>query len=206
MTMQKLLIATRNKGKLRELRQMIAHLGFDICDLDSFCEIEPVQETGSTFIENASLKAAGYARQTGVLTAADDSGLEVDALGGAPGVFSARYGGDGASDPDRAAELLRQLTGVPRQARTARFVSALAIANGAAEIINISLGRCEGVIAEAPAGAGGFGYDPVFIPNGFNQTFAELDPAVKNRISHRAQAFAHASQFLRRLTQSSPHA
>lgn len=203
MNSQRLLIATRNKGKLSELRQLLWDLALDICDLDSFALIETVPETGSTFRENASLKAAGYAKQAGVLTLADDSGLEVDALGGAPGVFSARYGGEGASDSDRTAKLLSEIVEVPARERTARFVSAIAIADKGGEIINVSNGTCEGVIARAPVGSRGFGYDPIFIPTGFQQSFGQLEPEVKNRISHRARALSAAKDFLRALTTTS---
>lgn len=195
-----LLIATFNKGKLQELRQLLAELPFVISDLEGLSSIQPIAEHGETFVENASLKAAGYAKQTGLLTLADDSGLEVDALNGAPGVLSARFAHEGASDTERTTKLLTELSHLPGSARTARFVSVIAIADEAGRIINISKGTCEGRIAEAPRGTNGFGYDPVFIPGGFKQTFAELQPVVKNRISHRAQALAGAAEFLRSLT------
>lgn len=195
-----LLIATFNKGKLQELRQLLAELPFVISDLEGLSSIQPIAEHGETFVENASLKAAGYAKQTGLLTLADDSGLEVDALNGAPGVLSARFAHEGASDTERTTKLLTELSHLPGSARTARFVSVIAIADEAGRIINISKGTCEGRIAEAPRGTNGFGYDPVFIPGGFKQTFAELQPGVKNRISHRAQALAGAAEFLRSLT------
>lgn len=204
MTFQRLLIATRNQGKLRELRQLLSDLPIEVCDLDSFSSLETVAETGLTFIENASLKATGYAKQTGVMTLADDSGLEIDALGGAPGVFSARYGGDGASDSDRISKVLSEMIDVLEPVRTARFVSAIAIADSGGAVINLSTGICEGKIAESPVGTNGFGYDPIFIPNGFEQTFGQLEAAVKNQISHRARALSAASHFLRGLTATSP--
>jgi len=150
------------------------------------------------------LKAAGYALQTGEMTLADDSGLEVDALGGAPGVLSARYAGDGASDAERVNKLLAELSRVKSSERTARFVSVIAIANREGVILNLSTGACEGLIADAPCGVNGFGYDPVFIPQGFEQTFAELPATLKNRISHRGKALQAATDFLRCLTVSSP--
>jgi XTP/dITP diphosphohydrolase len=198
--LRSLLIATFNKGKLQELRQLLAKHSFVISDLESFSSVQPIPETGETFIENASLKASGYAKQTGLLTLADDSGLEVDALNGAPGVLSARYGREGASDSERTAKLLSELSHVQGATRTARFVSVIAIADENGRIINVSIGSCEGQIAEAPRGTNGFGYDPVFIPDGFDQTFAELQTEVKNGISHRACALSGAAEFLRSLT------
>jgi XTP/dITP diphosphohydrolase len=198
-----LVIATFNKGKLQELRELLAKLPFVISDLEGFPSIQPVPEPGETFIQNASLKASGYARQTGLLTLADDSGLEVDALSGAPGLLSARYAHEGASDAERTTKLLSELTHVQGAARTARFISAVAVANRDGKIIHVSNGTCEGRIAEAPHGTNGFGYDPVFIPAGFDRTFAELQPVVKNRISHRARALSGAAEFLRSLTTAS---
>lgn len=203
MKRRSLLIATFNQGKLRELRQLLSNLPFAISDLEAFPSIQIVPERGETFTENASLKASGYAKQTGFLSLADDSGLEVEALGGAPGVLSARYAREGASDAERATKLLTELSRVQGAARTARFVSVIAIANEDGKVINLSTGTCEGRIAEAPRGTNGFGYDPVFIPEGFNQTFAELQADAKNRISHRARALSGAAEFLRSLTVTS---
>jgi XTP/dITP diphosphohydrolase len=197
-----LLVATHNKGKLAELRELLAELPLALFDLDSFPTVEPIAETGQTFAENSTLKASGYAKQTGLLTLADDSGLKVDALDGAPGILSARYGGPGAADSDRTSKLLSELSGVPVESRTARFVSVIAIADEDGQIVSLSEGKCEGRIADAPSGSCGFGYDPIFIPDGFNQTFGELEVKVKNRISHRARALAQACDFLRSLTVS----
>jgi XTP/dITP diphosphohydrolase len=200
---QPLLLATRNVGKLKELRESLSDLSFELCDLDSLRGVLEIQETGATFIENASLKAAGYATQAGLLTLADDSGLAVDALGGAPGVFSARYGGQGLSDTERTNQLLEELSRLREPGRGARFVSALVIASRKGKILDVSVGTCEGHIAFAPRGSEGFGYDPVFVPLGYEQTFGELKPEIKNRISHRARALAHAREFLRALTTAS---
>jgi XTP/dITP diphosphohydrolase len=199
-TPQHLLVATQNNGKLEELRQLLADLPLELCGLTDFREVTEVPETGESFIENASLKAAGYAKQTGQLTLADDSGLEVDALGGAPGIFSARYGGAGASDADRTTRLLAELSMIPAAARSARFVSAIAIANNKGQILNVSVGTCDGQIDFAARGSGGFGYDPVFIPSGYDKTFAELESAIKNQVSHRARALSGTREFLRSLT------
>jgi len=195
-----LLVATRNKGKLEELRQLLGDVPLDLHGLADFPGVVAVAETGESFIENASLKAVGYANQTGRLTLADDSGLEVDALGGAPGVFSARYAGEGASDMERTTKLLGEISRIPAPKRTARFVSAIAIANSEGQILNVSVGKCDGHIDFAPRGSGGFGYDRVFIPIGYDKTFAELKPAIKNQISHRALSLLSAREFLRTLT------
>ncbi|MFY9618195.1 MAG: RdgB/HAM1 family non-canonical purine NTP pyrophosphatase [Pyrinomonadaceae bacterium] len=198
-----LLVATGNAGKLREIRTLLSDLPITLVSLADFPNIEEVAETGSTFAENAALKAFGYAQQAGVLSLADDSGLVVDALGGAPGVHSARYLGDEASYADRMNALLMGLKTASDNARTARFVCALAIASDKQEMLYTTEGRCEGRIAEAPRGSGGFGYDPVFVPEGFTQTFGELSAGIKNRISHRGRALSEAHEFLASLTATS---
>jgi XTP/dITP diphosphohydrolase len=195
-----LLVATLNPGKLRELRDLLGDLPLILLSLDDFPAIQPVLETGETFTENASLKAIGYARQTSMLTIADDSGLEVDALNGAPGVFSARYAEEEASDAARTAKLLAELSNIEGKGRSARFVSVIAISDSRGSILNLSKGICEGQISLAPRGNNGFGYDPVFLPQGYDSTFAELPAAVKNRLSHRAQALRDARDYLRALT------
>lgn len=198
-----LLVATRNEGKLRELRQLLADLPLVLFGLEDFPTIQTIPETGLTFVENASLKASGYAMQIHILTLADDSGLEVDALEGAPGVLSARYAGEAASDDVRINKLLAELSNVEVGNRSARFVSAIAIASSEGLVLNVSNGICEGHIAFAPQGEHGFGYDPVFIPLGYASTFAELATSVKNRISHRARALQCARDYLRALTSAS---
>ena len=197
---QSLLLASQNEGKLEELRQLLGDLPLELYGLTDFPDVETVPETGESFIENASLKAAGYATQTGLLTLADDSGLEVDALGGAPGIRSARYAGEGASDADRRSRLLAELSNISAAERSARFVSAVAIATSEGQIINVSVGTCDGHIDFAPHGSEGFGYDPVFIPGGYDQSFGELESAIKNQISHRARALSGTREFLRTLT------
>jgi XTP/dITP diphosphohydrolase len=201
--MRTLLIATRNRGKLKEIKKLLANLPVKIIDLSQYPSIETVEESGNTFTDNATLKASGYAGQAGVLTLADDSGLMVDALDGAPGVHSARYAGEGASDGERTEKLLRALADVPQAQRTARFISVIAIAQNDGKIVNVSLGECEGQIAAEPLGAGGFGYDPIFIPVGSTLTFAQMESAEKDRISHRARALSKAAAFLGALTAAS---
>ena len=195
-----LLVATRNRGKLGELKELLSELPLVLQDLDAFPAIATIPETGSNFAENAILKAAGYAKQTGLYTLADDSGLEVDALGGAPGVWSARYAGDHASDRARVDKILTQLAEFPDADRRARFVSIIAVADTSGEVINISEGFCEGRIAHQPRGNHGFGFDPIFIPDEYDQTLGELSADAKNRISHRARALAGTVRFLRSLT------
>jgi len=203
MTNPELLIATYNSGKLEELRELLGDFQFELRDLHSFPAVQGVTETGGTFAENAELKATSYARQTGLMTLADDSGLEVSALGGLPGVRSARYGGEGASDAERVDKLLFELGKVTSSERAARFVSTLVIADRSGAILHESTGLCVGEIAQAPRGENGFGYDPIFIPEGFDKTFANLPADVKNQISHRGQALKKAAEFLRSLTTQS---
>jgi XTP/dITP diphosphohydrolase len=195
-----LLVATANLGKLREIQVLLAELPLTFVMLADFPDIEIVAETGTTFAENAMLKARGYAKQASTLTLADDSGLEIQALDGAPGVFSARYLGESATDQERVAGVLAQLKDVPDEERRARFVCAVAIADSTGAIVYETAANCDGRTAPAARGGGGFGYDPIFIPDGFELTFGELPAEIKNRLSHRGRALAAASQFLVSLT------
>ena len=196
-----LLVATRNQGKLREVERLLS--GLSLRTLLDFPEVGEVEETGATFEENASLKASAYAAQTGLWTLADDSGLEVLALDGAPGVLSARYAGASATDAERNALLLSRLSSIADADRRARFVSVIAIANAEGKVLHLSQGTCEGRLAQEPRGQNGFGYDPLFIPDGYTQTFGELPEEVKEKISHRARALAKARPFLLELWRSS---
>ena len=196
--MIKLLVATNNPGKVREYEALLKGLPMTLTyPAQEGIDIE-VEERGSTFAENARLKAAAYARASGLLTLADDSGLEVDALGGEPGTRSARYAGQGASDEDRYRLLLSKLEGVPWEQRTACFRCVIAVAMPQGEV-RTAVGTCEGVIAFEPKGEHGFGYDPVFYMPQHGQTMAELEPEIKNRISHRAQAAEGARRILQEL-------
>lgn len=191
-----LLVATRNKGKVDELASLIGDLVIEWLSLDDL-EIDlRVDESGDTFRENAIIKALAYSKESGMLTLADDSGLEVDALNGRPGVRTARYGGDSLSPRQRYELLLRELRDVPGERRSARFrcVVALARPDGLA---GIASGTCEGLIAKEPEGAGGFGYDPVFYLPDQGMTMAQLSAADKHRISHRGKAIAGIAQLLR---------
>jgi len=194
----KFLIATHNQGKVREYRQLLSDLPVEITYLDELGITEEVEETGQTFRENALQKARAYARLSGLPTWADDSGLEVDALNGEPGVRSARYAGPNASDEDRYRLLLRKLAGVPAPARTARFRCVVAVVWPDGRGFTTE-GRCEGVIAEAPRGENGFGYDPIFVLPDQGRSMAELAPEEKNRISHRGRAARLAKEKLRKL-------
>ncbi|MCA1591546.1 MAG: RdgB/HAM1 family non-canonical purine NTP pyrophosphatase [Acidobacteria bacterium] len=191
-----LLIATRNAGKVRELRKLLEDLPLRLRDLSEWPEIAEVEEAGATFEKNAALKARGYADQTGLLALADDSGLEVAALGNAPGVLSARYAGPLASDAERITRLLVELEATGNVERRARFVCVIALARPGIEQVEIFAGTCEGHISSEPRGYGGFGYDPVFVPDGYTQTFGELSPEIKRQVSHRAHALAKARGFL----------
>ncbi|MCR4406053.1 MAG: XTP/dITP diphosphatase [Anaerolineae bacterium] len=194
----KLLVATHNQGKIREYRALLTGLPADLVFLTEIGIELPVLESGNSFQENAVIKARAYAQASGLLTLADDSGLEVDALGGEPGIHAARYAGPGASDVDRYRLLLHNLEGVPWEKRTARFhcVVAIAVPDGR---LYTAEGCCEGIIAFAPRGEHGFGYDPVFYMPDYGCTMAELDPMVKNRVSHRARAVQAAWPLLEML-------
>jgi XTP/dITP diphosphohydrolase len=195
-----LLVATRNPGKIREMRDLLAGLPLALRGLGEFADVAEVEETGATFAENAILKAASYARQTGHWALSDDSGLEVDALGGAPGVYSARYGGERASDGDRIVKLLEELAAAGDATRRARFVCTMAVADETGAVKFVGTGVCAGEIANAPRGANGFGYDPIFVPEGFEQTFGELSSSVKREISHRSLAINKIIAFFRDFT------
>jgi XTP/dITP diphosphohydrolase len=187
----KLLIATRNAHKLQEIREMLPDS--EIIGTDSYPEVPDPEEDGDTFEANAAIKARAWATATGLVAIADDSGLEVDALGGAPGIHSARYAGVHGDTAANNAKLLRELEGVPTYQRTARFVCALALAlpDGTVKTLR---GECEGTILESGAGAKGFGYDPLFVPKGYTDSFGVLPESVKASLSHRAKAFAKARE------------
>ena len=181
------MVATANPGKLREFRALLTGLPFELTSLAELGIYSP-EETGTTFLDNALLKARHAAALSRCAAAADDSGIEVDALGGAPGIYSARYAGNGASDAANNAKLLSALTGVPPDARRARYRCALVYIEAAGAPPLVAEATWEGVILEAPRGTGGFGYDPYFWLPELGKTAAELEPAEKNRLSHRGKA------------------
>ncbi|MFL6208821.1 MAG: RdgB/HAM1 family non-canonical purine NTP pyrophosphatase [Pyrinomonadaceae bacterium] len=196
-TPSELLVATYNPGKLRELMQQLSALPLTLRGLAEFPHVAEVAETGTTFTANALLKASAYCWQTGLWTLADDSGLEVDALDGAPGVYSARYAGVGATDAARRKLLLQALARTGDDERRARFVCVIALARPGTRTPDTFTGVCAGRIAHTERGTGGFGYDPLFAPDGYEQTFGELPEEIKQIISHRARALAAVKAYLR---------
>lgn len=201
--MRTIVLATRNRGKARELQALLAGLPAWLRSLDEYPNVPILPESGETFEANAIAKAATVVRLTGSIALADDSGIEIDALGGAPGVHSATFLGDAATDADRNVWVLERLRGIPDAARTARYRAVVAVAtpNG---MVRTFEGTCAGAIAERTRGQEGFGYDPIFVVAGYGQTMAELPPEVKNRISHRARALEAARPYLESLTSDSP--
>lgn len=184
----KLLLATKNPGKVREVARLLAHLPLQLVSLDEEGISEEAEETGETFEENAAQKSLFYSSRSGLYTVAEDSGLEVDALDGRPGVRSARYGGPGLDDAGRVRQVLREMEGVETARRGARFVSCVAVSRHG-RLLETFRGSCEGVLLTGTRGDGGFGYDPIFhVPN-LGKTTAEISLAEKNRISHRGKAF-----------------
>ncbi len=190
-----LLLASQNPGKLNEMRLLVEGLPFRVLGPRDLGLHEAPDETGETFLENATIKALAYARLSGLLTVADDSGLSVDALGGAPGLYSSRFGGEGASDLDRNLLLLEKLRGVPRERRGARFTSAVTAAR-AGEVLFQAQESVEGTIAEEMSGENGFGYDPLFFYPPYGRTFGEVTRPEKDRVSHRGKAFARLRGYL----------
>jgi XTP/dITP diphosphohydrolase len=184
----RVVLASSNKGKLRELSALLAPLGYDVVAQNTL-GIDTPPETGDTFAANALLKARHAAAAANLPALADDSGIEVDALNGRPGIYSARYAGEGASDQDNLLKMLAELHGVPESKRTARYQCVIAFVSTPDDSSPIlAKGTWEGALISQPRGLGGFGYDPIFVPSGFDRTAAELDPGEKNSLSHRGQA------------------
>ncbi|HKT33845.1 MAG TPA: XTP/dITP diphosphatase [Nitrospira sp.] len=192
---RELILATRNRHKGAELAALLADLRIRIRTMDEFPEVPDVVEDGATCQANAIKKAKAVSEATGLLAVADDTGLEVDALGGRPGVYAARYAGPHATYEDNWRKLLCELAGVPSDRRTARFVTVAAVASPS-EPVEVATGRLDGLIVDEPAGTRGFGYDPVFYVPELGRTLAELSSEEKNRISHRAKAFAQVRDLL----------
>jgi XTP/dITP diphosphohydrolase len=192
----KLLLATRNRNKVIEMQHALEGTGWQVVMLSDIKGAPEVEEDGATFEENALKKARSAARFSKLWTLAEDSGLEIDALGGEPGVRSARYAGEGATDAERIRKVLGQLVSIRDDQRTARFRCAMCVIDPAGRE-NCFEGHCEGRIVHSARGSSGFGYDPVFVPDGYDQTFAELGFGVKGKISHRARALQQVIEFLR---------
>ena len=196
--MPSLLLATTNPGKIREYRLLLAGLDYQIVTLSEQGITEVITEQGESYEQNAGIKAAAYAKLSRLITLADDSGIEVDALNGKPGVHSARFAGEKATDADRVVKLLAMLSGVPPDKRTAHFKCVIAIATPEGKL-DVCQGECHGIIAPEAKGENGFGYDPIFYLPGLGKTMAELPPRLKNRLSHRGKAARKARKILARL-------
>jgi len=194
---KELVIATKNQKKKEELARLLGYTGIKIWSLADFRNIAPIVEDGETFDENAIKKATTAARETGMLSMADDSGLEVDALDGEPGIYSARYAGEDATDQMNNSKLLERLKGVPQKKRIARYKCSIALAEPDGWV-KVFRGECFGYIAAAPKGNAGFGYDPLFVIPNFSKTVAELKPRIKDKISHRAKAVHQARRIIMR--------
>ncbi|WP_270584678.1 XTP/dITP diphosphatase [Bacillus smithii] len=200
--MREVVIATKNKGKALEFEQMFQPFQIQVKTLLDLPEFPEIEETGATFEENAIIKAESVMKETKAMVMADDSGLVIDALDGRPGVYSARYAGPEKDDEANIQKVLRELEGVPLSKRTARFYCALALAIPGRETITVN-GTCEGFITFEKKGANGFGYDPIFLVQGYERTMAELLPNEKNKISHRAEALANMRTILEQLERES---
>ena len=198
--MRSLLLATTNRHKIEEYRAIFADLPFQLLSLSDISLDMDVEETGTTFQQNAELKALAYAQASGMLSLADDSGIEIDALGGQPGIYSARFLGPNVSYAERFRVILERLHGLPVTQRTARFRCVITIAEPSGVLQSVE-GTVEGIIADAPLGEHGFGYDPLFLVPEYGKTMAEMQPELKHRISHRGRAAALA----RTLLETSPH-
>lgn len=196
-----ILVATQNEKKRAEIKEILADMpGILLRGPDDFPFLPEVEEDGNTYQENAIKKATILAKACNTWAMADDSGLEIDALNGRPGIYSCRYAGPNATDEKNIEKVLSELKGVPKERRTARFICSIALADPYG-LFFIVEGRCEGFITEGPRGKGGFGYDPVFSVPEYHQTFAELVPSIKNRISHRANALKQFKERIRLLVQ-----
>ncbi|PKK84741.1 MAG: non-canonical purine NTP pyrophosphatase, RdgB/HAM1 family [candidate division Zixibacteria bacterium HGW-Zixibacteria-1] len=190
-----LVLATKNKDKIREIKHLLEELPVTIMTFEDFLDFPDIEETGETLEENAILKARGIAEFTGLAALADDSGLEVDALGGAPGVYSSRYAGPGCTYDDNNRKLLKELEGIPKENRTARFRTVIAIAWDENKVETVE-GTVDGFIAGQKTGRDGFGYDPVFFSPPAGKTFAEMTLVEKNKVSHRGKALVKALELL----------
>lgn len=184
--MKRIVLATKNKGKIKEMRELLAPMNIEVLSLADSSPVDDAEENGATFAENAMLKARYYFAHTGTPCLADDSGLEVDALGGRPGVYSARYSGEDATDAANNAKVLREMEGIEKDKRTARFRCAMAFVGEGVELTTD--GTCEGTLLTEERGQGGFGYDPIFYVPKFDRTLAEMSSEEKNSISHRGAA------------------
>ncbi len=195
--MKKFIVASKNKGKLAEIKEILNDFPFEVISMEDVGISNDIDETGSTFEENALIKAKEIAKISGEISMADDSGLEVEYLNGAPGIYSSRFAGENATDPERVAKLLKMLDGVPFEKRKAKFVCAIAVVFPDSKEIVVT-GELKGQIAEKPVGENGFGYDPVFYVSEFGKTTAQMKPEEKHKISHRGIALRKMAEELRK--------
>ncbi|MBF0490540.1 MAG: XTP/dITP diphosphatase [Candidatus Omnitrophica bacterium] len=194
--MKELIVASRNKGKVKEIMELLEGLPFKVSSLLEYPDLPDVVEDGKTYKENALKKAITIAKITGKMTMSDDSGLEVAALNNAPGIYSARFAGEGKSEADKNQKLFRMLKGVPLSRRQCRYRCVIALSDGKGRQLGVVQGTCGGVVALKERGTHGFGFDPLFIVPRYNQTFGELDSSIKAKISHRARALVKFRQLL----------
>lgn len=197
--MKRLIAATRNKGKVKEIKEILKNMPFDVISMEEAGIFDDIGETGATFEENALIKARAVSELSGEMAAGDDSGLEVEYLNGAPGIYTSRFAGENASDMDKINKLLGLLKGAPFEKRKARFVCAIAVAFPDGRHFTVK-GTCEGYINEGPVGENGFGYDPIFFVPEYNKTTAQMENEQKNTISHRGRALAKMLQELEHYT------
>ena len=186
--MKELVVASRNKGKVREIKELLANLPFKVTSLLDYPYIPEIIEDGKTYRANALKKACSVARATGKMTMSDDSGIEVKALGNAPGIYSSRFAGEGASEKARNKKLFAMLKGIPMHKRQARYRCVIALVNAKGQELGIVQGTCSGYITTREQGRNGFGFDPLFLLKHYNKTFGQLPPELKAKISHRARA------------------
>ncbi|MBU0467558.1 MAG: XTP/dITP diphosphatase [Candidatus Omnitrophica bacterium] len=194
--MKELIVATKNKGKLREIKELLKEFDLNITSLAEYPDAPDIIEDGKEFFENALIKARIIAKYTGKLVLGEDSGIEVEYLNNAPGIFSSRFAGEDANDDDNNAKLIKALDGVPKDKRTARYRCSAALIDGE-KIVGVVDGKCEGYITTEPRGQNGFGYDPYFYIEAYGKTFGELDPEIKSKISHRAEALMKVKELIR---------
>jgi XTP/dITP diphosphohydrolase len=194
-----ILIATKNIGKVKEIEEFCKDLPIKFRSLQEFPQIEEVEETGNTYAENAILKAKNYSLATNLWSLADDSGLEVEVLNNAPGVFSARYCGENTNNDEKIEKILKEISKSKKNNRNAKFISVMVLTDEKGEVIITAKGVCEGTISAKPIGINGFGYDSIFIPANFQGTFGQLTKEIKQTISHRAKAIKKIINFLHRL-------
>lgn len=197
--MKELIVASRNKGKVAEIKELLSGLPYKVTSLFEYPHLPDVVEDGKTYKANALKKAYTIAKLTGCMTVSDDSGIEVRALDNAPGIYSARFAGEGKTEKQKNQKLFRLLKGVPMSKRQARYRCVLALVDGKGRQMGVLEGRCSGLIAMKERGSNGFGFDPLFVVKRYNKTFGELDPSIKAKISHRARALKK----LRRLLENS---